>query len=196
MSAKICTLCKIEKPFSDFGKASNLKDGHKGQCKLCRKIEKRIYKAKNKERELIQQREWRKNNPHKIKEYNLKYKVRIDTYYADNSDKVKSRVNAYGKTEQGKKVQHLSNIKRRAKKKSTSDDTITHTSLERLKQLQQNKCYYCGDELLYDVPFEVHLDHYIPLSKGGVHSIKNVVWSCKTCNLKKHTTLPTEALNV
>jgi len=194
--SKICTLCKIEKPFSDFGKASNLKDAYKGQCKLCRKIEKRIYKAKNKERELQQQREWRKNNPEKIKEYNVKYKVRIDNYYAENSDKVKERMGKYSKTEKGRKVSRLHNSKRRALTRTTEDGSITHTSLDRLKQLQDNKCYYCGCELKYNTPFEVHLDHYVPISKGGTHIIDNVVWSCKTCNLKKNDTLPTESLNV
>ena len=194
--AKRCTICKIKKPFSEFHKAHNIKDGYKGQCKSCRRIEKRLYKKKNKKKELKQQREWRANNPHKIKEYNLKYKIRIDIYYYENSDKVKNRMKEYNKTEMGKKVARLHSRKYRALKKTVADNTITHTSLENLKQLQDNKCYHCGCELQYSIPFEVHLDHYIPISKGGIHSINNVVWSCKTCNLKKSANLLEENINV
>lgn len=32
---------------------------------------------------------------------------------------------------------------------------------------------------------KVHLDHIYPISKGGIHSITNVVWSCASCNLRK-----------
>ena len=47
-------------------------------------------------------------------------------------------------------------------------------------------CYYCNCEL----DEKKHLDHYIPLSKGGTHSIDNVVWSCASCNLKKGAKVP------
>jgi len=36
------------------------------------------------------------------------------------------------------------------------------------------------------VPFEeMHLDHVIPLSKGGTHTWNNVQTGCKPCNLSK-----------
>ena len=41
-------------------------------------------------------------------------------------------------------------------------------------------CVYCGDT---EGPF--HLDHILPWSRGGEHSIENLVVSCKYCNCSK-----------
>ena len=43
-------------------------------------------------------------------------------------------------------------------------------------------CAYCGATA-------VHLDHGIPLSRGGLHDIDNLVPACRMCNLHKHAKL-------
>lgn len=91
----------------------------------------------------------------------------------------------YLKTEAGKISSANRKGKRTAAQKSTYDNSITKTALEQLKILQHNKCYYCKCGLDFNKPRSVHLDHIIPLSKGGVHTISNVVWSCQKCNLSK-----------
>lgn len=44
------------------------------------------------------------------------------------------------------------------------------------------RCFYCG-ERWSGTP---HMDHVIPLSRGGRHAIGNVVPTCARCNLRKH----------
>ncbi len=46
---------------------------------------------------------------------------------------------------------------------------------------QERKCYHCSRSL--DKP--EHLDHLIPLSRGGTHTPDNLVASCARCNLQK-----------
>ena len=46
-----------------------------------------------------------------------------------------------------------------------------------------NHCVYCGG------PYE-HIDHFYPLSKGGQHSLANLVPSCKKCNQSKSAKIP------
>lgn len=41
-----------------------------------------------------------------------------------------------------------------------------------------NKCAYCGGK------FE-HIDHVIPMIKGGYHCLANLRPACKLCNLRK-----------
>ncbi len=45
----------------------------------------------------------------------------------------------------------------------------------------EGRCAYC------DVGAYEHQDHVVPLSKGGTHSLDNVVPSCRDCNLRKGT---------
>lgn len=43
-------------------------------------------------------------------------------------------------------------------------------------------CYLCGKVCELD---EIHLDHVVPLSKGGAHTPENVRVACAACNLEK-----------
>lgn len=52
---------------------------------------------------------------------------------------------------------------------------------------QQNyTCQYCGT-------IAEHIDHIIPLSKGGSCELDNLALSCQKCNLRKHDNTPAEA---
>jgi len=93
-----------------------------------------------------------------------------------------------------RKNNHFNNHKRNNNKKKTDDGTVTKKALEELKTKQDFKCYHCGCELDFDGRNKVHLDHYIPLARGGTHTIGNLVWSCKHCNLSKNATMPTTLL--
>lgn len=42
-----------------------------------------------------------------------------------------------------------------------------------------NRCAYCG------VNGDLHIEHVIPISKGGPHAIGNIIPACKDCNYSK-----------
>ena len=48
-------------------------------------------------------------------------------------------------------------------------------------------CYLCGRLLTAD---EVHLDHVIPLARGGAHTADNLRVACAPCNQSKGATMP------
>ena len=50
-----------------------------------------------------------------------------------------------------------------------------------MEELQQLQCYICGGDLGDDP----HIDHFIPLSKGGHHGNCNMPLAHSTCNLAK-----------
>lgn len=50
----------------------------------------------------------------------------------------------------------------------------------------QSTCHICGQKC---EPHEIHLDHVIPLSKGGEHSPENLRVAHAACNLAKGDTL-------
>ena len=54
------------------------------------------------------------------------------------------------------------------------------------------KCVYCGKDMIerFEDWMSLHIDHIIPVSKGGKDDLNNRVTSCSTCNTQKHTFLP------
>lgn len=124
-------------------------------------------------------------------EKNKKYILERNAKYQENN---KCKINKYKKewtsSKDGKISKKVSNHTRNTKIRITNDNTINKKSLKDLLIKQDNKCYYCKSELDFNIKFGVHLDHYIPIAKGGPHSIENVVFSCKTCNLKKRDIVP------
>lgn len=53
---------------------------------------------------------------------------------------------------------------------------------------QKNKCWWCGKKLKDDY----HVDHRVPLDKGGSNTAGNIVISCASCNLSKGAKMPHE----
>lgn len=52
----------------------------------------------------------------------------------------------------------------------------------RLKQ-QHFSCFYCGEK----IGMTGHLDHIVPIYRGGGNYLRNLVAACKRCNLTKGT---------
>lgn len=50
----------------------------------------------------------------------------------------------------------------------------------------ESTCYLCERRC---EPEEIHLDHIVPLSRGGAHHPSNLAVACAPCNLKKSTML-------
>ena len=158
---KECSKCKQQKPKAEFAKRTKAADGLQNYCKECKKtLRKEYYKEIECTETNTEIRRERQRTQH--------YKY-IQGLYKSSKGYFKIKA---------------SKSKRRKLITDNNDNTITATSLDLLKTAQSNKCYYCDSLLLFDN--STHLDHYIPLSKGGMHSITNVVWSCATCNLNKH----------
>jgi len=184
-TTKICTKCKIKKELENFVKKKNGLYGLDSVCKICKSNINKAYREQNKKKLSIYDKEKYLNNCISIKKS-------VSKYYINNKKKRKSYNKIYRLTENGRMSDRLHSLKRRALKLSTSDGTITKYNLDLLLSIQNNKCYYCKCKL----DINKHLDHYIPLSKNGEHSIYNVVWSCASCNLHKSDTIPDKKLSL
>lgn len=56
----------------------------------------------------------------------------------------------------------------------------------RIYEKQGGGCLYCQQPL----PEDFHIDHFVPLSKGGVDTADNIVCACPACNRAKRNQLP------
>lgn len=147
-----------------------------------KKIYSKKYYKDNIEKILIQKKEYNKKYYKNNKTYILN-KTRI--YHIENYEKRKEYIRKRKKTEIGRLENINSSHKRRALVKNSD---VTAKQLSELKQKSTN-CYWCGISLK---KVDVHIDHIYPLSKGGEHTISNLVCTCSTCNLKKNNKDPHE----
>jgi 5-methylcytosine-specific restriction endonuclease McrA len=65
-----------------------------------------------------------------------------------------------------------------------------HTAKDIQAQMvaQRGQCFWCACLMGADY----HVDHLIPLSRGGSNNPDNIVLACPTCNLKRGKKLPSE----
>jgi len=84
--------------------------------------------------------------------------------------------------------QRVYDVVKRFIKTTTSDGTINRKAIEDLYRKQQGLCAISGESL----ESGYHIDHIIPLSKGGEHSIKNVQLLLPHVNLYKSNKLDYE----
>jgi len=199
MEKKVCTGCNKEKSLTEYHKRRNAKDGFKSACKECRNAQSKKYYQENKEKVKATHKKWQKENPEKVKAYSKKYreenpekeKARHKKWQKENPEKVKAYSKKWEKEnpEKARASKRLKDSKRRAQKRNTQVEVITDELLKEYwikKNIDPQRCFYCEDR-----PYE-HLEHCIPLSRGGTHTKDNLVPACASCNLSKGTKTPDE----
>ena len=50
-----------------------------------------------------------------------------------------------------------------------------------------DRCYLCGEEGVYEGREGLHIDHVIPIARGGAHAMDNLRPACAPCNHMKHS---------
>src|SRR3990167_47943 len=90
----------------------------------------------------------------------------------------------YKKSAKGKMVNAKRDAKRLALMATTPKERLL-TAAQWLIMLKANRyrCFYCRHKA------KLTIDHVIPLSKGGQHTMENVVPACLSCNSKKHDSI-------
>lgn len=68
---------------------------------------------------------------------------------------------------------------------------IDNAERTKLRQRQNDKCAYCGE----DLKGGGELDHFVPVESGGVNTIDNRVLACVTCNRNKGRKMPGDFLH-
>jgi len=161
-----------------------------------RKAAAKVYIIKNKDKVMKRKKEYYNANKEVLAEKHKQYYQdnkqelieKNKSYYQNNKESILAKKKRYRASEQGRLVIRNNRNKYRALKSASSDGSVTTEALLDLASKQNYKCAYCGCDIDIKEPTS-HLDHVLPLSKGGTHSITNVVWACAPCNLQKSATI-------
>lgn len=129
--------------------------------------------------------QWRKEHPEKRKEwYERAGRQKHREWIARNKESRKEYQAEYQRANKDRIYAHIS--KRRALKKG-SPGQYTAEEANAILAAQGHRCANCNADLR---KVKRHLDHIIPLSKGGTNDKMNIQWLCQPCNLKKNNKDP------
>lgn len=163
---KTCLRCETEKDFVAFGSNKRNPDGLSTYCKICNASYQNDYNRANPEKKIANNKKYRTTHAHQKAQYAKEYvKTRREQTNLSNA-KYKRR--------HPEKIREI-NMRRRARIAGNGVSLIIDKDM---RQLTQRPCVYCGGA-------SEHIDHVVPLSRGGRHSIGNLVPSCAKCNMAK-----------
>lgn len=133
----------------------------------------RRYRLENHEEVIFRMRRWRENNPEKAREAYSRWKLqnpeKARAWKKNNPEAARAIVRNY-----------------RAKKRAGGAHSAS--DVERIRSAQKGRCAICRGKL----GAKYHVDHIIPVSRGGSNLPRNLQILCQPCNLTKSGRDPIE----
>lgn len=187
---KKCDKCSELKEISEFRLRKN-KSGKPYILNICRACEnaytRELYKRKQKDRlayakkyraenpVIVKNRteEWRENNKEHIKEYNHSYSItnrkKLTKQALKRRKENPERYAEYDARKRHKRKAILKNL----------DNSFDRNDWQVVLDFFGNRCAYCGNE------GEMTMDHFVPVTANGEHTINNIICACRSCNTSK-----------
>lgn len=120
-------------------------------------------------------------------------------YYRENKERIIERGRAYYEEHKEQQMRRAAEWQERNKdavslikksykyrRRAKEQSGASASELRRWERQAKKVCYWCGA----DCKSGFHIDHYVPLSKGGRHEVDNLVIACMTCNVRKNAKDP------
>lgn len=153
---RTCAKCGTAKLLNDFNRDKSRKYGVSYICRSCSMEYKHQHYIENKEQIA------KKSAQYRILHIEL-MRERFKKWYISNKEKSRE------------------NCRNRRARKINAPGTHTSNNEKQLFVLQKSKCAVCRSSIKKGY----HVDHIVPLSKGGSNSKENLQLLCPTCNLSK-----------
>jgi len=169
-TTKRCSKCGENKSPNEFNKDARATDGLRSGCKACEAS----YYIEHREAILNKRASYDDKHREERRAYRSAHRkeelARAAKWAKENPDKRRAAQRLY-----------------RARKWGNGG-THTEQDIQRQGQCQKWHCWWCGNPCRD----KYHVDHLIPLVKGGHNGPGNLVISCPTCNTRKKDKLPSE----
>lgn len=153
-------------------------------CKLARKEWAKAHYQKNKKEINAKNKEYYQANKEQIQEY-------LKQYNLDNNEELTARKREY--YQENKDAHHVAMRRREIAKRGTRVEIYTKQDV---LDKWGTACHICKEEIDLTAPRTpgkegwkrgLHLDHVVPVSKGGTDTLDNVKPAHALCNLSKFT---------
>jgi 5-methylcytosine-specific restriction endonuclease McrA len=133
----------------------------------------KIYRMENKDKKAAADKRWSAANRDKTRAASKRWRER-------NPEKAKLvRQNNEAKNP------FRARLKQQKRRQRIKENGLFVVTQQDAKKLLSGLCFYCGG------PSE-HIDHVVPVARGGSHSIGNLVGACQRCNQSKGSKFITE----
>jgi len=192
---KVCTKCGVEYPatLEFFYAKKSCKYGVNSYCKRCSVRVSIDNSRKNTEQARARRQRWTEKHPDKDREskrlYYEKHRQEVIDKASDKQQHDKQwTANRNRKWKKDNPLKVLAMAHKRRALEMKAEGCFTAEDIRKIRKLQRERCYWCGNVLLDDV----HIDHRVPLSRGGSNAPGNLVIACQHCNLSKSDKLPHE----
>jgi 5-methylcytosine-specific restriction endonuclease McrA len=201
---KVCAKCGAPKPATPefFFRDSRKTDGLQGRCKECR----RAFYLEHQDALLAYAKAWREGHKEELAAYfkahyavHKEDKAKYDRAYREaNIERIAQRTKEYREATKEQQRERrkayreanpdkIATLNRNRKAlKRNCEGSHSAADIEAQYARQSGRCFYCGKK----VDKNYHVDHVVPLAKGGSNGPDNLVIACPPCNLSKHDKHP------
>lgn len=161
-------------------------DEHKDRVREINETAKKKYKEKYPERlrliKLNSLRKRRTEKPDEFRKYQRDYRALKKAADPDGMS-ISNRQHVKEWREKYPERARATDANKRAKRKA-AQETHTGADIQAILDGQQYKCVSCKVCLR---EFGYHVDHVVPIARGGTNWPDNLQALCPTCNMEKHT---------
>lgn len=157
---KVCSVCRVSKPITEFNKSKAAVDGFQNNCRQCSCAANKKWRMANPDKTRVNAENSRKNLLKRNPSYHR-------DFYAKQYATVEGR------------LRMITNVNNRRARLMQAEGDFTAEEFAELCFLYGNICLSCKESKTLTV------DHVVPLSKGGNNTISNIQPLCKSCNSQK-----------
>lgn len=187
-----CTKCGVAKEPSLMNPRSNVCRECHNEAERERYREKHgpvVYQPRMPDNFCIKCKAWKT-----LKGFDLTGRCRADGTKARRSEcrecdreNARKRDRRYNKSESGRRARKVACQNRRARERAAKG-SLSKIAVKMRFEYYGNKCKYCGSTE------NLHVEHQIPLSRGGTNWPSNIAPACAACNCEKGTMTNAEYL--